>query len=618
MATLAGAVPAQRGRVAAALTDLKVRAALAFACAWVVLYAVLNALARSTSAQNFVSDVVYIVPVALATSLAFAAAARTHGRRRLFWSILAASNLLWFAGEATWSTYVLVLHRESPFPSVADLFYLSSYALVPVAVLGGFATGSVRGALRRLVDSSVIVAAVGLVAWSLLIGPQLQWGLSLATATGIAYPLFGVAILMLIGPMGLGGLRRAPFSIALVAAAFAISALTDAAYTYLSVLHDYVAGSWLNLGWQAEAVLLSVAALAALGNEAEPASDDRRDHGLLLVLIGGIASVAVVAVDSYNGNLSLPSLTLGAYATGAVLVRLYLTSRENTRLAHKVEASLAAEEDLVQTLRERNERLAEQASVLERTLAERERGEQDRRALEEQLRHSQKLDTFGKLAGGVSHEFDTMLTTMTQSADSLVATLEGAALEDAERVKVAADRAAAMMQQLLAFGRQQVLRPQRVDLNAFIEETAAMLRPLLHKGIRIDSVVSAHPCAVQVDAEQLEQLVVNLALNAQDAMPAVGVLTISSSASDLHSDSSRWGLGLARGRYACLTVADDGSGMDDETRSRIFEPFFSTKRAGLGLGLATVHGIVRQSGGDIRVESRLGEGARFEIFLPFA
>jgi signal transduction histidine kinase len=618
MGTLVGAVPAQPGRIAAALRDLKVRAALAFACAWVVLYAVLNALAQSSSAQNFVSDVVYIVPVAVATSLSFAAAARTRGRRRLFWSILAASNVLWFAGEATWSVYELVLHRESPFPSIADLFYLSSYALVPVAILGGFATGSVRGALQRLVDSSVIVAAVGLVAWSLLIGPQLQWGLSLATATGIAYPLFGVAILMLIGPMGVGGLRRAPFSIALVAAAFAISALTDAAYTYLAVLHEYVAGSWLNVGWQAEAVLLSVAALAALGNEAEPANDDRRDHGLLLVLIGGIASVAVVAVDSYNGNLSAPSLTLGAYATGAVLVRLYLTSRENTRLAHKVEASLAAEEDLVQTLRERNERLAEQASVLEQTLAARERGEQDRRALEEQLRHSQKLDTFGKLAGGVSHEFDRMLATMTQSADALVATLDGAALEDAERVKVAADRAAAMMQQLLTFGRQQVLRPQLVDLNVFVEETVAMLRPLLDKGIRIDSVVSADSCAVEVDAEQLEQLVVNLALNAQDAMPEGGVLSISAGSADLHSDSSRWGLDLARGRYACVTVEDDGTGMDDETRARIFEPFFSTKRAGLGLGLATVHGIVRQSGGDVRVESRPGEGARFEIFLPFA
>jgi signal transduction histidine kinase len=618
MATLVGAVPAPPGRVAAALTDFRVRAALAAGCVWVVLYAILTALAESNTAQNFVSDVVYIVPVAFATSLSFAAAARTRGRRRLFWSILAASNLLWFAGEATWSAYELVLRRESPFPSVADLFYLSSYALVPVAILGGFASGSFRGALRRLVDSSVMVAAVGLVAWSLLIGPQLDWGLSLATATGIAYPLFGVAILMLVGSVGLRGLRRAPFSIALVAAAFAISALTDAAYTYLAVVHDYVDGRWLNVGWQAEAVLLSVAALAAFGNEAEPANDDRRDHGLLLVLIGGIASVSIVAVDSYNGNLSTASLTLGAYATGAVLVRLYLTSRENNRLAHKVESSLAAEENLVKTLRERNERLAEQASVLEETLAERERGEQDRRALEERLRQSQKLDTFGKLAGGVSHEFETMLTTMTRSADSLVTSLEGPALEDAERIKVAADRAAAMMQQLLAFGRQQILRPELVDLNDFVEETAALLRPLLRQDIRIESGVASDSCDVDVDAAQLEQLVVNLALNAQDAMPEGGVLTISASSADLHSDSSRWGLDLPRGRYACLTVADDGSGMDDVTRARIFEPFFSTKAAGLGLGLATVHGIVRQSGGDVRVESRPGSGARFEMFLPFA
>jgi signal transduction histidine kinase len=582
----------------------------------VLCYAALTALAHGTRAQHLVGDVLYLVPVAVATMLSFVAAARARGRRRFFWSVLAASNLLWLAGELTWSTYVLVLGRDSPFPSVADLFYVSSYALVPVAVLGGLAIGSFRAGVRRVVDSSAIAAAVGLIGWTLLIGPQLKWGFSLATATGVAYPLLGVLILMLIGSIGVSGLRRAPFSIALVACAFAISALTDAAYTYLAVLHDFVDSKWLNVGWQGEAVLLSVAAFAALRDEPEPVADNRRDYGLPLVLAGGVAAVAIVAVSSYRNNLSTGALVLGAYAVGAVLVRLFLASRENDGLAHKLETSLAAEEELVATLRLQNERLAEQADVLAETLNERERAENERRALEEQLRQSQRLDVFGKLAGGISHEFDTMLSTITQSAETLVERVDGPERTEAAQIKLTADRAAAMMQQLVAFGRQQVLQPQLVDLNTFVEGIAASLRPLLREDIRIVTSVSGDRCSVKVDPAQLEQLLVNLALNARDALPDGGVLSLSSELSDLQSDSARWGVDLPRGRYVCLKVSDNGVGMDDATRRQMFDPFFTTRPTGLGLGLATVYGIVRQSGGDVRVESRPRDGTRFEIFFP--
>jgi signal transduction histidine kinase len=596
--------------------DVRVRIALAAAVGWVLAYALLTALAHTTRAQHLVGDVVYLVPVAVATALSVAAAARSRARRRFFWGVLAASNLLWLAGELTWSTYVLVLGRESPFPSVADLFYISSYALVPVAVLGGLATGSFRAGVRRVVDSSAIAAAVGLVGWTLLIGPQLKWGFTLATATGIAYPLLGVLILMLIGSIGLPGLREAPFSMALVGCAFAISALTDAGYTYFAVLHNVVDSKWLNVGWQVEAVLLSVAAFAALGNESEPTSENRTEHGLLLVLGGGVAAVAVVTVGAYHDNLSVGALVLGTYAVGAVLIRLYLTSRDNDCLAQRLEASLAAEEELVTTLRQGNERLAEQAHVLAETLAEREHAENERRALEEQLHNSQRLDAFGKLAGGISHEFDTMLGTITRNAEALVERTDGAERTEAEQIKFAADRAAAMMQQLLAFGRQQVLKPQLVDLDAFVERIAASLRTLLREDIRIETSLSEEPCVLKVDPAQLEQLLVNLALNARDAMPEGGVLSISTGLTDLQSDSSRWGLDVPRGRYVCLRVTDSGVGMDDATRRQMFDPFFTTRPAGLGLGLATVHGIVRQSGGDVRVESRPGAGTRFEIFLP--
>jgi two-component system cell cycle sensor histidine kinase/response regulator CckA len=209
-----------------------------------------------------------------------------------------------------------------------------------------------------------------------------------------------------------------------------------------------------------------------------------------------------------------------------------------------------------------------------------------------------------------------MLSTITRSAQTLVDRVEGPERSEAAQIKLTADRAAAMMQQLVAFGRQQVLEPQRIELNAFVERIAVSLRSLLREDMRIETAVSDAGCAVTVDPAQLEQLLVNLALNARDAMPDGGVFSLSTELCDLQSDSARWGVDLPRGRYVCLRVSDDGVGMNDSTRRQMFEPFFTTRPTGLGLGLATVYGIVRQSGGDVRVESRPDDGTRFEIFFP--
>jgi signal transduction histidine kinase len=587
-------------------------------CVWIAAYVVATALADTQRQQNWVADGMYLVPIALAVGLSVLAATHSHARKKPFWTILAASNALWLAGEVTWSVYELVLGRESPFPSVADAFYVSSYALVPIAILGAFGGRSLRLVWWSALDASIAVAVVALVGWSLLIGPQLEWGFSLATATGIAYPLLGVMILMLLGSVGVLGVKRAPLSIVLVGVAFAVSALTDAAYTNLVVLHDTVNGKWISVGWQVEAVLLCIAATAALRREPGRIVRGARERGLALVPAGGVAAVAFIALDSAQGDLSSLSLALGAFAVATVLVRLYVTSREKNRLAHCVEAALADKQRLVVELQQRNDELSDQTALLTQSLVLREQVERERADLEEQLRHSQKLDAVGKLAGGIARDFGDLLTAISSHSTRLEQRLEGEDLEDVREIHSAAERAAMLTRRLLAFGRKQALEPRRVMLDELVPETLPLLRPLVDANVTFEYTQPQESYPVDVDPVQLQQVLVNLALNARDAIGEHGRVTLALERADLFSDSARSGLDLPRGQYACISVADDGAGMDDETRRHLFEPFFSTKAEGIGLGLATSYGIVRRSGGDMRALTRLGAGTRVEILLPLA
>jgi signal transduction histidine kinase len=596
----------------------RLQTATVLGCAWIAAYVVATALADTQREQNWVADGMYLVPIALAVGLSALAALHSHARKKPFWTILAASNALWLAGEVTWSVYELVLGRESPFPSVADAFYVSSYALVPIAILGAFGGRSLRLVWWSALDASIAVAVAALIGWSLLIGPQLEWGFSLATATGIAYPLLGVMILMLLGSVGVLGVKRAPLSIVLVGVAFAVSALTDAAYTYLVVLHDAVSGKWISVGWQVEAVLLCIAATAALRREPGRIVRGARERGLALVLAGGVAAVAFIALDASTGELSSLSLALGTFAVATVLVRLYVTSREKDRLAHRVEAALAEKQRLVAELQQRNDELSDQTALLTQSLVLREQVERERADLEEQLRHSQKLDAVGKLAGGIAHDFGDLLSAISSYSTQLEQRLEGEDLEDVREIHSAAERAAMLTRRLLAFGRKQALEPRRVALDDLVAETLPLLRPLLDDNVAFEYAKPQDSYPVDVDPVQLQQVLVNLALNARDAIGKHGRVTLALERADLFSDSARSGLDLPRGRYACMSVSDDGAGMDDETRRHLFEPFFSTKAEGIGLGLATSYGIVRRSGGDMRVLTRPGAGTRVEILLPLA
>jgi hypothetical protein len=244
----------------------------------------------------------------------------------------------------------------------------------------------------------------------------------------------------------------------------------------------------------------------------------------------------------------------------------------------------------------------------------------ERKRLEEQLRHAQKMEAVGRLAGGVAHDFNNLLGVITGYSE-----LAGRSLDPdhpgrrriAEVLK-AAERAAGLTRQLLAFSRKQSLSPKVVDLSALVQDLERMLRRLIGEDVELVVRLAPGLRAVRVDPGQMDQVVMNLAVNARDAMPRGGRLTLATAevgAEELQA-AAHWG--VAPGRYLRLTIEDTGHGMDDETRARLFEPFFTTKPAGegTGLGLATVYGIVKQSGGHILVDSSVGSGTRFSIYLP--
>ncbi|MBI5537764.1 MAG: PAS domain S-box protein [Deltaproteobacteria bacterium] len=254
------------------------------------------------------------------------------------------------------------------------------------------------------------------------------------------------------------------------------------------------------------------------------------------------------------------------------------------------------------------------ASELERMISER-----DRQLLEAQLRHAQKMEAVGRLAAGVAHDFNNVLTTISLHTEMMMAVAGPSSplQSDLHDVSKAAERATALTSQLLAFSRKQPILPTIVDLNELVGQSSKMLERLIGEDVELEFVAGADLSTVKADPCHLEQVLTNVAVNARDAMPQGGKLTLTTENTFVR-DSLKGGVGRKEGPYAMLSVSDTGCGMSEEVLAHLFEPFFTTKEKGkgTGLGLSTVYGIVQQNGGFVDVESGVGKGTTFRIYLP--
>jgi predicted ATPase/signal transduction histidine kinase len=298
-----------------------------------------------------------------------------------------------------------------------------------------------------------------------------------------------------------------------------------------------------------------------------------------------------------------------------ILLSQAAISLENARYYNELK-TLNAE------LRVRADELVVSKARLEAEIAERERGQAERQQLEAQLRQSQKMEAIGQLAGGVAHDFNNLLTTIIGSTDVLSSQrreqLGRAGVVEVRVIREAAERGAALTRQLLAFSRRQVLQPEIIDINALVGRSSKILERLLGAEYQFSASFAPHIGRVRVDPGQLEQVLLNLVINARDAMAPGGTVTISTREQILDMAQHAVPQPVKPGEWVVLRVADDGCGMDRRTLAHIFEPFFTTKGIGegTGLGLSTVLGIVQQSDGLVTVDSKVGVGTTFEIWLP--
>ena len=337
---------------AAVLADRGLRIAALVGVGWLVLYAIATkAFAERPGAQRLLGDGAYEVPVVLAVVLSLLVLRRATGRRRRFWWLLVASTALSLAADLVWSSYYYLLGEETPFPSVADPLYLAAYMLLPVAVLVGFGGISGRRRARAVLDSAVVGLGLGVIGWQVLVAPQVGDELSSASLVGIAYPLLDIVILVTLVSVALAGHRQVPPSVWLVGASVLVGAVTDAGYTYLTSLNSYVPGEWIDLGWQAQAVLVCLAAFCAWRHDEGDGqvAPLGRDLAMVPVLVGVVTALLLAGVVSVRAGTPLAPLVVAGLVVTGLVVRFLLSVSDTRQVAQRLDVALREQERLAVT-----------------------------------------------------------------------------------------------------------------------------------------------------------------------------------------------------------------------------------------------------------------------------
>lgn len=677
--------------------------------AGLALTALYFSFARGSLAQAIVYQAAGILA---ASTIAVATLIRKPGRSRHWW-LLAAALGLWTIGDAIFSAYTFVLHREPPYPSIADWAYLAGYATMLFAMRALIQSRN-RPGLSDLLDAVVIACGSGLIFWVVLIEPVAQsTSASLAgKLLSIAEPTFDLVLLVVLSQLLLTRGRQS-FAFAALVSGAALLFGADVLYSLGALSGSYVDGSWIDGGWLLNYGLWAAAACHPSMREIHKFArvpGTRMTWQRFAVL--SAASVAVPAVlvhasERYSAEL----LVLAGISTLIilfVLLRMTLLFREHAR-SETARQDAEARRELEQQSAERFQAAARMldSAIYEWTpengmvwigglattfgyppeeAAQRNRdwwlsrvhpddrtaveatsaaslidgrdgnnefrwlasdGEYrdvwdrwqtvlnpdgtpnrkigafvdvtERNRLQDALHQSRKIEAIGQLAGGVAHDFNNLLLSVRAAAELATARAE----DDPElqellgEISGAADRGASLTQQLLTFSRKEVVEQRVIDLEASVDVLAPMLRRLLGEDVAVQADLAVNLWKVKADSTQIDQVLVNLCVNARDAMPNGGVVNVDARNVVLSAAAAER-LGITAGDYAAVSVADSGHGMDSETAARIFEPFFTTKEQGkgTGLGLSTVYGIARQSGGAIGVETALRHGTTFTLYLP--
>ncbi|GAB1691181.1 diguanylate cyclase [Krasilnikovia sp. M28-CT-15] len=336
----------------AVLSDRVCWVAAALGMLWLGLYTAATALSQGDEdLTRFVGSIVYLVPVVAAAVACGITARATHGRTRTMWRLLCASSVCWLAGDLCWAVSAYAYADGGPDPSLADVAYLASNLLTIPAIVIGFGGAHALRQARGLLDAALVAAGLGAVGWPTFIAPQLADGADLAAVVSCAYPLLDVVILAIMIAVGLAGHRVVPYPVLLIAGAYLTAAIADGGYTYVAVVHEYSDGSWLNIGYQAEAVLILLAAVVAKRHqgEAQVARIDR-DITFPAVLVAALAVAALVGVEqARTDRIGSGTLAVAAVLFSGLLLRQMLTTRDRTRLARDLDAALREQERLAAT-----------------------------------------------------------------------------------------------------------------------------------------------------------------------------------------------------------------------------------------------------------------------------
>jgi len=555
----------------------------------------------------------------------FATTRRLHGQERTAWLFISLAFLSYAIAQSTWSVYELVLHIPNPIPSPADIGYLATPPLLMVGIwLYRTSAPTTTSAIIQLGNIGILVATIFL-ANTIALRDQLlrlsdpdQVRVLLSYAviamTAFLFSLFNICFYM----RGRRRLVMMPLLFAL-----GLLALSDYLSTWEFASGAYTSSTVPNIGYLFAFALAYWAAFEQdcarndLAREhTRPLSDEVAHKWEALLppfTLAGLAAVALFHLEGMTHDLIPHAIGALLLFTTSIALRDWWIQRAEVGLIDKTRTAAQLLQQSEQRLLTKNEQLAAANRELSKEIIA-------RKHIQEELRHSQKMEAIGQLTGGVAHDFNNLLAVIVGNLDLLEQSLEPDSAERAytQEATAAANRGAALTARLLAFSRKQPLDPRPIDVNDLVHSMAALLERALGETIELRFELSEDLAPCMVDSAQLENAILNLAINARDAMRGGGVITIETANVSIDARDAAIRQGAAQGDYVSIAVRDTGLGMSPQVKARVFEPFFTTKDvgAGSGLGLSMVYGFVRQSGGHVSIESEPGSGTEVRLYIP--